>query len=64
MAEAQLTQIGLPLVGCPALTVSTGRADGVPVGVQLVAAPYREDVLLAAGEALVGAGAVAVVEPG
>jgi amidase len=64
IAEAQLTQIGLPLVGCPALTVSTGRTDGVPVVVQLVAAPFREDVLLAAGEALVGAGAVAPVEPG
>ena len=46
--EAQMTQIALPLMGMPALSVATatGRA---PMGVQLVAARFREDVLLAAG---------------
>jgi amidase len=63
IAEAQLTQIGLPLIGCPALSVATGRAEGLPVGVQLVAGPFREDLLLEAGEVLAGAGAVPVVEP-
>ena len=47
--EAQLTQIGLPLMGLPGLTVSTGLAGSAPVGVQLVAGRYREDVLLQAG---------------
>lgn len=50
--EAQLTQIGLPFVGLPGLTVSTGLAGKGPVGVQLVAGRYREDLLLAAGEAV------------
>ena len=46
--EAQMTQIGLPLMGMPGLSVATasGRA---PMGVQLVAARFREDILLAAG---------------
>ena len=49
---AQIAQIALPLVGLPAMSVSTGLVDGVPSGVQLVAAPWREDVCLAAGEVL------------
>jgi amidase len=49
IAEAQLTQIGLPLIGMPALAVTTPAG-----GVQLVAGPYREDVCLAAGEAIAG----------
>lgn len=50
--EAQLTQIGLPLMGLPGLTVSTGMVGKTPVGVQLVAGRYREDVLLQAGAAI------------
>lgn len=50
--HAQLTQLGLPFLGLPGLTVSTGLVGRVPVGVQLVAARYREDLLLAAGEAI------------
>ncbi len=48
VVEAQMTQIGLPLMGMPGLSVATatGRA---PMGVQLVAARFREDILLAAG---------------
>jgi amidase len=46
--QAQMTQIALPLMGIPSLAVAT--ATGVaPMGVQLVAARFREDVLLAAG---------------
>ena len=48
VAEAQMTQIGLPLMGMPALTVATAGGT-VPMGVQLVAARFREDILLAAG---------------
>jgi amidase len=52
IAEAQLTQIGLPLMGLPGLTVSTGVVAGTPVGVMLVGGRFREDVLLSAGEAI------------
>lgn len=48
--EAQLTQRGLPVMGMPALSVATGTAEGRSVGVQLVAAKHREDILLAAGK--------------
>lgn len=43
--EAQLTQIALPLTGMPAMTVSTGGDPRAPLGVQLVAARFREDLL-------------------
>ncbi len=54
--EAQLTQRGLPVMGMPALALATGYADGRPVGVQLVSARFREDILLAAGATLEAAG--------
>jgi len=54
--EAQLTQVGLPLMGLPGLAVATGLVGRVPVGVQLLAGRYREDLLLAAGEAIEAAG--------
>ncbi len=54
--EAQLTQVGLPLLGLPGLAVATGLSGTAPLGVQLVAGRYREDLLLAAGEAIAAAG--------
>jgi amidase len=54
--EAQLLQIGLPFMGLPGLTVSTGLVGPTPVGVQLVAGRYREDLLLDAGAVIEGAG--------
>lgn len=54
--EAQLTQRGLPTLGLPALSLATGYVDDRPVGVQLVAGRFREDVLLAAGQTLEAAG--------
>jgi amidase len=54
--HAQLTQIAIPLFGLPALTVSTGLVGRVPVGVQLVAGRFREDLCLAAGEAIEAGG--------
>ena len=50
--EAQLTQIGLPFLSVPAMTVTTGQADDLPVGVQLVAGRYREDILFEAASAI------------
>jgi amidase len=54
--EAQLTQIGVPLMGLPGLVVTTGLVGTVPVGVQLLAGRYREDVLLQAGALIEAAG--------
>jgi amidase len=55
--EAQLTQVGLPLMGLPGLTVTTGTVGRIPVGVQLLAGRYREDLLLQAGATIEAAGA-------
>lgn len=46
--EAQMTQIALPLMGMPGMSVATSTGSA-PMGVQLVAARFREDILLAAG---------------
>ncbi len=54
--EAQLTQLGLPLLGLPGLSVATGLVGNSPVGVQLIAGRYREDILLDAGAAIEKAG--------
>ena len=54
--EAQLTQVGLPFLGLPGLTVSTGMVGRTPVGVQLVAGRYQESMLFRAGEAIERAG--------
>lgn len=62
--RAQMTQIGLPFMGLPGLTVAMGSAGDSPVGVQLVAGRYREDLCLAAGEAIEAAGpAVTIAQP-
>lgn len=54
--HAQLLQIAIPFMGLPGLTVSTGLVGRVPVGVQLVSGRYREDLCLAAGEAIEAGG--------
>jgi amidase len=54
--RAQLPQIAIPFMGLPALTVSTGLVGRVPVGVQVVAGRYREDLCLLAGEAIEAGG--------
>lgn len=40
------------LGGLPAMSVPMGREDGLPIGVQVAAAPYREDLVLAAAAVL------------
>jgi len=54
--HAQLTQIAIPFMGLPGLTVSTGMVGRAPVGVQVVAGRYREDLCLAAGETIEAGG--------
>ncbi|MBT2324182.1 amidase family protein [Variovorax paradoxus] len=49
---AQMTMVGLPLTGLPSFVVSTGMSGSSPVGVQIVAGRFREDLCLAAGEAI------------
>ena len=62
--KAQLTMIALPLTGLPALTVSTALAGRAPVGVQIVAGRFREDLCLAAGAAIEARGTpVAPIDP-
>ena len=56
MWRAQMPQLGLPYLGLPALTVSTGLLGRTPVGVQVVSGRYREDLCLAAGEAIEAGG--------
>ncbi|MET0676693.1 MAG: amidase family protein [Bradyrhizobium sp.] len=54
--HAQLPQIAIPFMGLPGLVVSTGLVGRIPVGVQLVAGRFREDLCLAAGEAIEAGG--------
>jgi amidase len=62
--EAQLTMRALPAMGLPGLVVSTGMAGSVPVGVQIVAGHFREDLCLLAGKAIEERGApVSPVDP-
>ncbi|HTM33972.1 MAG TPA: amidase family protein [Vicinamibacterales bacterium] len=46
------TLMAVPVIGCPGLAVPTGVADGLPTGVQILAPRFREDLCLAAGEAI------------
>lgn len=66
--EAQLTQVGLPLMGLPGMSVFTGMAQSeagrAPMGAQLLAGRYREDVLLDAAAAIEARGPVVeIAEP-
>jgi len=46
------TLMAVPVLGLPAMAVPTGLAEGLPVGVQVVAPRFREDLALAAAEAI------------
>src|SRR5580658_7495347 len=50
--NAQLPLRGPPALGLPGLAVSTNLIDSVPVGVQILASHYREDLCLLAGKAI------------
>jgi amidase len=57
------TLTAVPVLGLPALAVPTGIVDGLPMGVQLLAARFREDLCLAAGEAIEARAGVAARLP-
>jgi amidase len=48
--DAQFLMRALPTIGLPGLTVSTGLVGRTPVGVQIIADRYREDLCLLAGK--------------
>lgn len=50
MIDAQRPLLAVPALGFPAIAVPTGLAGQMPVGVQVVAGRFREDVCLAAAE--------------
>ena len=52
LAAVQWPCMAIPALGFPALSVPTGIADGLPVGVQLLGRRFDEDSLLRAGEAV------------
>ena len=47
-----VTLTAVPMLGVPCLAVPTGVVDGLPTGVSIMAARFREDLCLAAGEAI------------
>jgi aspartyl-tRNA(Asn)/glutamyl-tRNA(Gln) amidotransferase subunit A len=51
MYLSDIYTISANLAGIPALSVPGGIADGLPVGLQLLAAPFKEDLLLRAAYA-------------
>ncbi|MEZ5417351.1 MAG: amidase [Vicinamibacterales bacterium] len=57
------TLTAVPVLGVPALAVPTGVVDGLPTGVTVLAARFREDLCLAAGEAIEARAAVAAELP-
>ena len=46
------TMMAVPVLGLPAMAVPTGTAEGLPMGVQIIGPRFREDLLLAAAEAI------------
>ncbi len=55
--------IGLPVATVPLFGVTSGADAHLPIGVQLVAAPWREDLVLRVAQALEDAGVASVRPP-
>ena len=52
VSRAQRLLVAVNLLGFPAVAVPTGVAGGLPMGVQVIGARYREDLCLEAAEAI------------
>ena len=52
MYAADVNTVAVNLAGLPAISLPAGFVDGLPVGLQLIAPPFAEARLLAAGDAL------------
>lgn len=50
MFTAQRAQLAVSVLGLPGVSVSVGLHEGIPLGVQVVAGRYREDLCLDAAE--------------
>ena len=50
LVTAGQSQFAAPCLGLPGISVPTGIVDGLPMGVQLMAGRFREDLLLDAAE--------------
>lgn len=62
--QAQSPMLATAVLGLPGLSVPTGRVDGVPMGVQLVAGRFQEELCLLAGEAIEArAGVMTPIDP-
>jgi len=52
MLDAHHPMLAISTLGLPGLAVPTGIVEGVPMGVQLVAARFQEELCLSAGEVI------------
>ena len=52
MLTSHHPMLAISMLGLPGLAVPTGLADGIPIGVQLVASQFREDICLTAAEVI------------
>jgi amidase len=50
--RAQETQFAVPVLGLPGVSVPTGLAGNLPMGVQLIGPRFREDLVLDAAEVI------------
>jgi amidase len=64
IARAMRMVVPVNILGLPSCTVPVGCDDGLPQGVQLIGAPFREDLLLDAAQAIENrAPAITPIEP-
>lgn len=52
MLSAHHPMLAVSTLGLPGLAIPTGFADGIPIGVQLVAGRFKEELCLSAGEVI------------
>ena len=62
LIAAQSPLLGTAMLGLPGLSVPTGLSRGLPTGVQLVTARFREDLALRAGEWIEAAAGFSALE--